>query len=84
MINRASLALKETLVREGKPRTVDKDFCLFVPSILASLHYLSSKKKKKERKKKITFSPCHWSFHLLFVILTLKKTFSTWAFTLTG
>lgn len=52
MINRASLALKETLVREGKPRTVDKDFCLFVPSILASLHYLSSKKKKKGKKKK--------------------------------
>lgn len=41
-------------------------------------------KKKKGKKKKITFSPCHWSFHLLFVILTLKKTFSTWAFTLTG
>lgn len=35
-------------------------------SILASLHYLSSKKK-------ITFSPCHESFHLLFVIPSLEK-----------
>lgn len=79
IINRASLATKETLAREGgKPRTVDKDFfCLFVLSILASLHYLSSKKRKH-------LAHVHWSFHLLFVILTLKKTFSTWAFTLTG
>lgn len=88
IIKQASLAREEKWGSEGrgrknnnetKPRSVDKDLFVCLCWVLASLHYLSSKKK-------VTFSPCHESFHLLFVIPSLgkKKTFYTWAFTLTG
>lgn len=46
VINQARLAWKETLASEGKTQNRrQRFFCLFVRSILASLHYLSSKKR---------------------------------------